>query len=94
MIKASDELEQLTKHPGWVHVVSFMAKNKTITHSLMEKEVAVHGAWTIVKLVNTFCKYLMLLFENRAYNKIQNYVDVTINTGKKYVEQRSGTNRR
>lgn len=88
-IKMGSELEALVGNPGWQHVMEFIEKSKSGTHAMMEKEVQVVRGWTMVSLFGAFAKYLMLLFENRAYNKIKMYVDVSIQNGKKLAAARA-----
>jgi len=80
-IKIGQELKAMAGNPGWKHVLEFMENNRLGTHAMMEREVATIRGWTIVSLFGAFAKYLMLLFENRAYNKIKTYVEVSIQKG-------------
>ena len=77
------------KTPGWKHLESFMEKSRIGTHAYMEKEVQAVSTFTIATLFSTYAKYLMMLFENRAYNKIKTYVRVSIQTGQRFKEEQA-----
>jgi urease accessory protein UreF len=88
-IKVGTELENMTKQPGWKHIEAFMEKNKMGTHAIMEKEIQVVKSFTIASLFGAFAKYLLLSAENRAYNKIKTYANVSIENGKRLASARA-----
>jgi len=88
-IKIGAELETLTKQAGWRHIEAFMEKSKEGTHQVMEKEIQVVRTFTIVSLFGAFAKYLLLSAENRAYNKIKTYANVSIENGKRLASARA-----
>lgn len=88
-IKRGEELEALMKMPGWKHIEKFIEANRAGTHAYMEKEVTAVSTFTIASLFSTYAKYLMLLFENRAYTKIKTYVRVSIQSGQKFKAQQA-----
>lgn len=89
VIRMGSELEVMTKNAGWQHVLEFMEKNKAGAHSMMEKSTTNLSAWGFLSIFNAFAKYLMVLFEIRAYNKIKTYVDITIENGKRHASARA-----
>jgi len=88
-IQLGKDLEDMMKHKGWKHIEAFMAQARIGTHTMMEKEVQAVNSFTAVSLIGAYAKYLMLLFENRAYNKIKTYVSVSIANARKYESDRS-----
>lgn len=88
-IKRGEQLAALVKMPGWKHIESFIETNRIGTHAYMEKEVTAVSTFTIASLFSTYAKYLMLLFENRAYTKIKTYVRVSIQSGQKFKAQQA-----
>lgn len=55
----------------------------------MERETLNIGLVSILWVFNTFIKYLFVLLENRAYNRIDTYIKTTIQNGQRYAEQRA-----
>lgn len=89
MIEMGRALESLKKHNGWAYVEDFIKRQRVGTHQYMEKEVGVIRIFSLPWLFSTFLKYLGMLFENRAYTKINNYMEVSIQNGRKQAARRA-----
>ena len=87
-IERGTQLEELIKHPGWAHVERFMEDSRSTAHLLMERDVAEIRRFTMLSLFGHYLRYLAHLFENRAYNKMKGYVNVSITKGKQASERR------
>ena len=88
-IAISQDFKNLLEHPGWRRLETWIEKQKQGEHEYMEHEVQNINAITLVGIFNTFFKYLWLLQERRAYNKIKQYINVSINVGEKYAQQKA-----
>lgn len=89
IIAAGEELSRLLEHPGYKRLSKWMENQRQGTHQAMEREVTDVNGFTLFTLGNTFIKYLFRLMENRAYNKIDTYIQVTIQNGKQHAEKRA-----
>lgn len=88
LIQASIDLKNMIQTPGWRRVAHFMTVQRQGTQQYMERETTLVNAFSLVWLFNTFIKYLGVLLENRAYNRIDSYVRITIARGEEQAEKR------
>lgn len=56
-------------------------------HQLMQYETQNINTISLLGFFNHFLKYIVLTYENRAYTKIRNYINVTIQKGDKYAAE-------
>lgn len=56
-------------------------------NQLMQYENQNINAISLLGFFNNFLKYIVLTYENRAYTKIRNYINVTIQKGEKYAAE-------
>ncbi len=82
-VKAAEELKSLLQHNGYKRVQKFMETQRLGSTQYVEKETHSISVFSLPWLFNTFIKWLGVMFENRAYNRIETYIKVTIDRGDK-----------
>lgn len=87
-ISAAENFKNLKKHPGWKQIEEFLEKQRSGQHEFLQYETSVQNA-TLLGLINNFFKYRHFLIENRAYTKLEQYIEVTIKNGEKYAAARA-----
>lgn len=88
VMQGTKDLKALLDHPGWKIVDRFMKTQQEGTHQHMERQVGSVNLITMLGFFNTFVKYIFMLYENRAYNKIRNFIKISIMKGEQYAEKR------
>jgi len=88
-IQVGADFKSLKKTQGWKHLDAFMDKSKEGAVDALNNSTTSLKIWTIPVLFNTFAKFLMVSFEYRAYNKIKQYVNVSIRTADFYAARRA-----
>lgn len=88
-IAAANELKVMIDGPGWKRVETFMETMSLGGHQLMQYETQNINGISLIAFFNNFIKYIVLCYENRAYNKIRNYIKITIQKGAKLAEERA-----
>lgn len=89
IIAASRDFKNMLKHPGYLRLQKFIETQRQGTQQYMQHEATSINAFSFVWLFNTFIKYLGVLLENRAYNRIDTYIRVTIERGEKAAVERA-----
>lgn len=86
-IAAANELKSLLTHPGYRRVQKFIDTQKLGSSQYVEKETRSINLFSFPWLFNTFIKWLAIMLENRAYNRIDTYIKVTIKRGEEAEER-------
>ena len=80
-IAAAEDLKALLQHNGWKRVAKFIDSQKQGSTQYVEKETRSINIFSFPWLFNTFIKWLAIMLENRAYNRIETYISITIKRG-------------
>jgi hypothetical protein len=88
IIQASVDLKNMQQTAGWKRLERFMETQRAGTTQYMQKEANLINVLSLVWLFNTFIKFLAVLWENRAYNRIDTYIKVTIARGEQYAAKK------
>lgn len=88
-IIAGHQFENLIKTPAWKRIEIWIEKQDQGMQQFMEQESQVVSLWSIVKAVNLFIKYLMMLHEHRAYKKLKTFLEISIKKGDEYARQKA-----
>ncbi len=91
IITASHNLKNVLEHPGYKLIDKFMTTQKEGSAQYLTNETRNINFFSLPWLFNTFLKYLGVMFEQRAYDRIRNYITITIQKGEEYERQRAKT---
>lgn len=86
VIQGGKDLKNLQKHPGFARLQRFISEQKVGSEELLEQEMGSVHVISIIRFFTTFLKYFMIVAERRAYRKIENYINLSIQRGQKYEE--------
>lgn len=86
-IAASAEFKALIESPGWKRLDEWMDTMSLGGHELLQYENRNINSLSLFSFFNNFLKYIALTYENRAYNKIRKYLEISIQKGDKYAEE-------
>ncbi len=82
-VRAADELKSLLEHNGYKRVQRFIETQRLGSNQYAVKETTSINVFSLPWIFNTFVKWLGVQLENRAYNRIETYIKVTIDRGDK-----------
>lgn len=77
----------MQKHPGWIDLHEWIDIQKEGARDVMKIEFSHIGLITIPRFFNSFLRYFFIVLEIRAYDKIDNYIRISIQRGDKYAEE-------
>jgi len=88
-IAAAYDFKSLKQHPGWERIEAWLGRQREAHGQYLQHEVGNVNAVSVLRLFNTFVKYLFFLMENRAYTKIENFVTMSIQKGEEYARRQA-----
>lgn len=88
-IAAGHQFKKLLETPAWKRINAWITRQDQGMQQFMEQETQVVSIWGVVKSINLFIKYLMMLHEHRAYKKLKTFLEVSIKKGEEYARQKA-----
>lgn len=86
-VEIAQSFHYLKDSPAWRQIQGFINRQREGAREYMEFEVGNINLLGMGKTFTTFIKYLAFLFENRAYKKIEKFVETSIEKGEKYARE-------
>ena len=88
-IGAAEDFKNLLQTSGYKRLKRFIDTQRLGSQQYLQKESSSISLFSFPWLFNTFIKYIAVLLENRAYDRIETYINVTIQKGEQYAKERA-----
>lgn len=89
IIQMGEAFKELIKSPAWRSIEGFMERQREGTRDYMDYDLGNVNAMSVAKFFGAFLKYFLFIGENRAYKKLEKFIDVTIENGNRYAAQQA-----